>query len=82
MRNIRSFVKICNNFNKKPKVLKKYADRHVVDKLKIQGVIIMYSMWPGCYSFREELQLFLLWFKEQADSLILKVYELDRMLST
>ena len=41
----------------------------------------MYGMWPGCYSFRDELGVFLAWFKEQVDSLILKVYELDRMLN-
>ena len=39
----------------------------------------MYSMWPGCYSFREELGLFAMWLKEQVDSLLLKIYELDRM---
>ena len=40
----------------------------------------MYGMWPGCYSFRDEVGIFLAWVKEQVDSLILKVYELDRML--
>ena len=39
-------------------------------------------MWPGCYSFRDELKLFAQWFKEQTDSLILKIYELDRMLNS
>jgi len=42
----------------------------------------MYAMWPGCYSFREEISMFLLWFKEQTEALILKVYELDRLLNT
>ena len=40
----------------------------------------MYSMWPGCYSFHEELGMFLLWLKEQVNSLVLKVYELDNMI--
>lgn len=40
----------------------------------------MYSMWPGCYSFADELKLFAMWFKEQTEALILKIYELDRML--
>ena len=39
----------------------------------------MYNMWPGCYSFRDEIKLFAMWLKEQADSLMLKVYELDRL---
>ena len=38
-------------------------------------------MLPGCYSFRQEIGLFLAWFKEQADALLLKVYEFDRMLN-
>lgn len=39
----------------------------------------MYGMWPGCYSFREEIGLFVFWLKEQTEALILKIYELDRM---
>ncbi len=41
----------------------------------------MYTMWPGCYSFRDEIKLFLMWFKDQSEALILKVYELDRKLN-
>ena len=41
----------------------------------------MYTMWPGCYSFRDEIKLFIMWFKEQVDALEFKVYELDRNLS-
>ena len=41
----------------------------------------MYAMWPGCYSFRNEIKLFILWFKEQTEALILKVYEIDRLLN-
>lgn len=41
----------------------------------------MYNMWPGCYSFRDELKLFALWFREQLDSFILKVYEVERLLN-
>ena len=40
----------------------------------------MYTMWPGCYSFRNEIKLFIMWFKEQAEALVFKVYELDRMI--
>ncbi len=39
-------------------------------------------MWPGCYSFREEIGMFALWFKEQMEAIVLKVYELDRMLNS
>lgn len=41
----------------------------------------MYSMWPGCYSFREDLKLFALWFKEQVDTMLFKLNELERMLN-
>ena len=41
----------------------------------------MYGMWPGCYSFRSEIELFALWLKEQADALMLKIYELDRLIN-
>ena len=41
----------------------------------------MYSFWPGCYSFREELELFAVWFKEQVDALVLRIYELDKMVN-
>ena len=44
--------------------------------------ICMYTMWPGCYSFRDELGIFALWLKEQADFLIAKIYELDRLLNS
>lgn len=42
----------------------------------------MYTMWPGCYSFRDEIKLFALWFKEQTESLVLKIYELDRIINS
>ena len=41
----------------------------------------MYAMWPGCYSFRDEIKVLALCLKEQVDALILKIYELDRMLN-
>ena len=41
----------------------------------------MYTMWPGCYSFRDELKMLLTWFKGQVDSLILKIYEIDRLIN-
>ena len=41
----------------------------------------MYAMWPGCYSFGDEIKMFALWFKEQMESLVLKIYEIDRLLN-
>jgi hypothetical protein len=41
----------------------------------------MYSIWPGCYSFRNEIQMLLTWFKEQTDALIFKIYEIDRLMN-
>jgi hypothetical protein len=42
----------------------------------------MYSMWPGCYSFHDEIKMFALWLKEQTDSIIFRIYELDRMFNS
>ena len=42
----------------------------------------MYNMWPGCYSFRDELKLFAMWFKDQTDAFMLKLYEIDRLLNS
>ena len=41
----------------------------------------MYTMWPGCYSFRDEIKMFLVWFKDQTEALILKVYEIERLIN-
>ena len=41
----------------------------------------MYYMWPGCYSFRDEIKMFLVWFKDQTEALILKVYEVERLIN-
>ena len=41
----------------------------------------MYNMWPGCYSFKDEIKLFAMWLKEQSESLMLKIYEFDRKLN-
>ena len=74
-------VKICYNFSKNPKVFEKYADIQNVRQKKVhRKERLMYGMWPGCYSFREEIGLFALWLKEQTEALILKIYELDRMI--
>ena len=40
----------------------------------------MYSFMPGCYSFREEIKMFLVWFKSQTEDLLFKIYELDSKL--
>ena len=42
----------------------------------------MYSMWPGCYSFRDEIKMLMLLIKDWAESVVLKIYEIDRMLHT
>ncbi len=73
-------VKNCNNLLQNPKVFKKNAVIQIVGNTK-QGVSNMYAMWPGCYSFRDEIKLFALWFKEQTEALVLKIYEIDRLLN-
>ncbi len=41
----------------------------------------MYSMWPGCYSFKDEIGVLALWCKEQIEAFVLKIYEIDRLLN-
>ena len=41
----------------------------------------MYTMWPGCYSFRDEIKILALIMKDWLDSLILKIYEIDKILN-
>ena len=72
------FVNICNNITQNIKDLQKNA---VNKNVRLIRSIDMYTMWPGCYSFRDELKLFAMWFKEQSESLILKIYEIDRLLN-
>ena len=42
----------------------------------------MYTMWPGCYSLKDEFKLFVIWFKDQADAVLFKLYEFERMLKS
>lgn len=42
----------------------------------------MYNIWPGCYSFNDQTKMFLTWLKDQIDSLIFKVHEIDRILNS
>lgn len=77
---MRYFVNFCNNKQIFAKVLKKSADIEIVRRLTERSTD-MY-MWPGCYSFRDEVGMFALWIKEQIEAIVLKVYELDRMLNS
>ena len=36
-----------------------------------------YTLWPGAYSFKEELSLFLKYFKEQIDEVMKKIEETE-----
>ncbi len=82
---IKIFTKVnivtnCKTLIQNPKVFQKNADIQNVGNTK-SGVIDMYAMWPGCYSFRDEIKMFALWLKEQLDSLMLKIYEIDRAMN-
>lgn len=37
-----------------------------------------YSFWPGAYSFKEEIGLFLEYIREQIDLILKKIDETDR----
>ena len=74
-------VNFCKDLLKNPKVFQKNAVIQNVGNKKTKGATDMYAMWPGCYSFRDELKLFALWFKEQTEALVLKIYEIDRLIN-
>ena len=40
-----------------------------------------YSVWPGAYSFKKEISLFILYFKEQVDDLINKIEETEKAIN-
>lgn len=40
-----------------------------------------YSVWPGAYSFKEEINLFVLYIKEQIDDLINKIEETEKAIN-
>ena len=40
-----------------------------------------YFLWPGAYDFKQEISLFLQYFKEQIDLLLFKIQETERKLN-
>ena len=38
------------------------------------------SIWPGAYSFKQEIKLFIEWFKDQIDTILYKIEETARKL--
>lgn len=38
-----------------------------------------YSIWPGAYSFKEEIGLFMTYIKEQVDDLLKKIEETEKV---
>ena len=39
-----------------------------------------YLIWPGAYSFKQEIKLFIEWFKDQIDTILYKINETERKL--
>lgn len=40
-----------------------------------------YTLWPGAYSFKEELSLFLEYFKEQVDEVMKKIEQTEDLVA-
>lgn len=40
-----------------------------------------YTVWPGAYSFKEEIGLFMVFIKEQVDDLIKKIEETEKAIN-
>ena len=69
------FIKICNDFNKNPKVLQKNAVTYFVRI--ITGVLSMYCMLPGCYNFNDSAEIIVKYLKEACNNLVYKFYRLE-----
>ncbi len=39
-----------------------------------------YSVWPGAYSFKNEIKLFTEWFQKQIESILQKIEETEKKL--
>ena len=39
------------------------------------------SVWPGAYSFKSEIKLFIQWFKTQLDIIMKKIEETEKRLN-
>ena len=39
------------------------------------------SVWPGAYSFKGEIKLFINWFKNQIDTILRKIEETEQKLA-
>ena len=39
------------------------------------------SVWPGAYSFKSEIKLFIQWFKAQFDAILKKIEETEKRLN-
>ena len=52
-----------------------------LDKHKECSFMYKYTVWPGAYSFKEEISLFVLYFKEQLDDLINQIEETEKALN-
>ena len=69
---------------KKLKFLLKMADTYIVDRLVQKKEITKmygYIAWPGVYSFKEELGLFLEYCKEQIDDVMKKIEETEDLVA-
>lgn len=40
-----------------------------------------YNIWPGAYSFKAEIKLFITWFKNQMDILNARIEETEKKLA-
>ncbi len=40
-----------------------------------------YNVWPGAYSFKNEIKLFTAWFKNQMDIILKKIEETEKKLA-
>lgn len=49
-----------------------------LDKIRSENFMYAYTVWPGAYSFKEEIGLFITFMKEQIDDLLKKIEETER----
>ena len=71
---------ILHKLTNLPKVRKKIADIYIYrSKRKVDSMYYNW-VWPGAYSFKNEVKLFTAWIKNQVDIILKKIEETENKL--
>ena len=74
------FIRILHKLTNLPKVHKKIADNNIYRSKRKVNFMYYNWVWPGAYSFKNEVKLFTAWLKNQVDIILKKIEETERKL--